>query len=106
FHVWLCDDQMRAVADFEFPYAKFDRGEPKWVKLPIDPTNVPAEFIVCVGFNPAATKGVYVHYDAKGAGNSLTGLPGAKPRAFARGDWMIRVHVDQPKDADALSGIR
>ncbi len=105
FHVWLCDEQMRAVADFEFPYAKFDRGEPAWVKLPVDPTNVPAEFIVCVGFNPAATKGVYVHYDAKGSGNSLTGLPGAKPRVFARGDWMIRVEVDQSKDADALSGM-
>jgi RNA polymerase sigma-70 factor (ECF subfamily) len=105
FHVWLCDDQMRAIADFEFPYAKFERGEPNWVKLAIDPTNAPADFIVCVGFNPAATKGVFVHYDAKGAGNSLTGLPGAKPRAFPRGDWMIRVEVDQPKDADALSAM-
>jgi RNA polymerase sigma-70 factor (ECF subfamily) len=105
FHVWLCDDQMRAIADFEFPYAKFERGEPNWVKLAIDPTNVPADFIVCVGFNPAATKGVFVHYDAKGTGNSLTGLPGAKPRAFARGDWMIRAQVDQSKDADALFGM-
>jgi RNA polymerase sigma-70 factor (ECF subfamily) len=75
------------------------------VKLAIDPTNVPANFIVCVGFNPAATKGVFVHYDAKGAANSLTGLPGAKSRAFPRGDWMIRIEVDQPKDADALSAM-
>jgi RNA polymerase sigma-70 factor (ECF subfamily) len=105
FHVWLCDGQMRAVADFEFPYAKFERGEPKWVKLAIDPTNVPTNFIVCVGFNPAATKGVFVHYDGKSTGNSITGLPGAKPREFPRGDWMIRVHVDQSKDADALSGM-
>jgi hypothetical protein len=56
-----------------------------------------------VSFNPAATKGVFVHYDAKSDGRSLTGLPGAAPRSFPRGDWLIRVHIDQPKEADALS---
>ncbi len=103
FHVWLCDENLNAIADLEFPYAKFKRGEPQWVKLPITPTQVPQEFIVCVSFNPAATKGVFVHYDAKSDGRSLTGLPGAAPRSFPRGDWLIRVHIDQPKEADALS---
>ncbi|HWB07773.1 MAG TPA: hypothetical protein VG826_00915 [Pirellulales bacterium] len=104
FHVWLCDDQLRAIADFPMPYVKFERGNPKWVKLRLDPTNVPSKFIVCVGFNPAATKGVFVHYDGKDGVNSLTGLPGSEPRAFTRGNWMIRTSVDQTKDADALLG--
>jgi hypothetical protein len=103
FHIWLCDEKLNAIADFEVPYGKFKRGEPAWVKLEITPTQVPQEFIVCVGFNPAATKGVFLHYDAKSEGDSSTGLPGASSRPFARGDWLIRAHVDQPKEADALS---
>jgi hypothetical protein len=105
FHIWLCDEKLSAIADFAFPYSKFKRGEPAWVKLEITPTQVPQEFIVCVGFNPAATKGVLVHYDAKSEGHSLTGLPGDASRPFARGDWLIRAHVDQPKEADALSEV-
>lgn len=105
FRVWLCDEQFGAIAEFEIPYSKFERGEPKWVKLPLEATNLPPKFVVCVGFNPAATKGVYVHYDTASGSNSLTGLPGAEPRGFSRGDWMIRVSVDQTKEADALSPI-
>jgi RNA polymerase sigma-70 factor (ECF subfamily) len=105
FHVWLSDDQFHAIADFEIPYAKFERGEPKWVKLPLDPTNLPPRFILGVGFNPAATKGVFVHYSSGSSADSLTGLPGSEPRAYPRGDWMIRASVDQPREADALSPI-
>lgn len=106
FRVWLCDEQFRAIAEFKMPYAKFERGEPKWVKLRLDPTNVPSKFIVCVEFNPAATKGVYVHYDGKDGVNSLTGLPGSEPRAFTKGNWMIRASVDQTKETDALAPIK
>jgi enamine deaminase RidA (YjgF/YER057c/UK114 family) len=102
-HVWLCDEQFRAVADFLVPYEKFERGEPKWVRLPLDPTSLPTEFIICVGFNPAASKGVYVHYAAGNGTNSLTGLPGTEPRAYPRGSWMIRASVDQLKEADSLT---
>jgi hypothetical protein len=94
---------LRAIADFAMPYAKFERGAAKWVKLRLDPTNVPANLIVCVGFNPTASKGVYLHYDGKEGVSSLTGLPGSEPRAFARGNWMIRARVDQTKDAHALA---
>lgn len=99
FHVWLCDEDFKAIADFSLPYAAFQRGEPRWVPLAIPPTLVPPKFIVCVGFNPTATKGVFVHRDKESSGNSLTGLPGDKATPFTQGDWMIRVEVDQPKTA-------
>jgi hypothetical protein len=102
FHVWLCDEEFRAIADFPFPYASFERGDPKWVALPVRPTLVPPKFIVCVGFDPSNTKGVFVHRDKEPSGNSLVGLPGDKPQPFAAGDWMIRVTVDQARGAAAV----
>jgi hypothetical protein len=97
FHIWLCDGQLNQIADFPIPYAKFARGPSKWVTLEVKPTLVPQEFIVCVGFNPTATKGVYVSHDlqANSDGTSLTGLPGDEPRPLAKGDWLIRVTVTQ-----------
>ena len=98
FHVWLCDKEFRAIADFPFPYKMFERGEATWVPLPIaKPTLVPGEFIVCVGFNPTGTKGVFVSQDKAGSGNTLSGLPGKSSSSFGAGDWMIRAVVDRPK---------
>jgi hypothetical protein len=93
FHVWLCDKDFKVIADSQFAYSKMPYGNPKWIALKIKPTRVPKEFIVCVGFNPTATKGVRMHYDAEGSGNSLTGLPGEEPEKFEKGDWLIRVSV-------------
>ncbi len=102
FHIWLCDKDFKVIADFPQPYAKFRREAPKWVNMPVEPTNVPSEFIICVGFNPTGTKGVFVGYDAEGSGSSFTGLPGGEFNSFSEGDWLIRVKVDQLKGADAL----
>ena len=102
FHVWLCDADFKQIADYPMPYARFARGPDRWVTLKVTPTEVPQTFIVCVGFNPTATKGVYVSHDAEGGGDSLMGLPGGGKRAFRGGDWMIRVTLDQPKSANAL----
>ena len=99
FRVWLCDENFRAIADFPFPYSAFESGEPKWVALPTRPTLVPQKFIICAGFDPTSTKGVFVHRDAASGGNSLSGLPGAEPQPFAAGDWMIRATVDPGKAA-------
>ncbi len=95
FHVWLCDKDFKIIADFPFPYSKFVRGKSEWVTLKVPPTEVPQDFIICVGFDPTRTKGVYVSRDKEGSGNSLTGLPGRGARAFNRGDWLIRARVDQ-----------
>jgi RNA polymerase sigma-70 factor (ECF subfamily) len=97
FHVWLCDEAMHSLAQFDFPYAKFERGDPAWVTLKIKPTTVPKKFVLCIGFNPEQTKGVYVHYDDRPAENSLTGLPGQEPKVFSTGNWMIRVTLARPK---------
>lgn len=100
FHVWLCDKDFKVISDNQFPYAKFQRGNPRWVALKIKPTRISEEFIVCAGFNPTATKGVFVHYDAEGSGNSLVGLPGEQGNDFAEGDWMIRVGVRDKGESD------
>jgi len=106
FHVWLCDGDFRTITEFEFPYSSFPRGTGGWVTLSVKPTNVPQEFILCVGFNPTATKGVFVHHDKGTSGGSLVGLPGEAGREFAEGDWLIRPIVDQLKTSDALKPLR
>ena len=96
--IWLCDTTFKKIAEFPVPYAYFVRGDPKWVTIPIKPTLVPPEFVVCVGFNPTATKGVYVHHDGSGSGNSFTALPGTNGQPFGKGDWLIRALVQETKD--------
>ncbi len=95
FHIWLCDTDFKVIADFPFPYARFARGPEQWVTFEVKPTQVPAQFNIVVGFNPTASKGVYVSYDRLPSDQSFTGLPGAKPRNFPSGDWLIRATVDQ-----------
>jgi hypothetical protein len=106
FHVCLCDKAFRQIADFPVPYAKFARGQARWLTVPLTPTQVPGEFIVCVHFNPTATKGVFVSRDAAGGGRSLTGLPGEPGRTCSEGDWLIRAEVDRLRAADALAPQR
>ncbi len=96
--VWLCDTSYKKIAEFPAPYSHFARGDAKWVTIPVRPTRVPQEFIVCVGFNPTATKGVYVHHDSGGSGSSFLALPGGKGQPFDKGDWLIRAVVQEAKD--------
>ena len=106
FHVLLCDANFKAIADFPFPYSMFEKGGPKWVTLEVTPTKVPQRFIIWVGFNPTATKGVYVNYDKavtskNGRETSIAGTPGGVAVPFARGDWMIRAVVDTVKSGNS-----
>lgn len=97
FSVWLCDTGYNAIKEFKFPYSKFaKRGYLNWVNLKTATTELPDEFILCVGFNPEQRKGVYVHHDAESSGNSLSGLPG-RMNAFDKGDWMIRAVIKTVK---------
>lgn len=102
FHIWLCDADFKTIADFPQPYSTFKRGASDWVKMPVRPTRVPREFIICVGFNPTATKGVYVSRDAGPSGRSMTGLPGQRARPLGNGNWLIRASIDRPNSADPL----
>ena len=97
-YVWLCDSDFKLLSVFPFAYATFQRGDAQWVTLPVKPTHVPQRFIICVGFNQTATKGVYVHHDSASSGDSLLGLPGRDNRAFDKGDWLIRAVVQQAAD--------
>jgi len=101
FHVWLCDAEFKAIADFPFPYASFPYGAPQWVRLAVKPTLVPRTFYLCAGFNPTATKGVFLSHDAAGSGTSASGLPGAAPEPFFQGDWLIRAAISNTKGAKA-----
>lgn len=100
--VWLLDADGGVVRTFEFPYGRFARGNPRWVALPIEPTEVPPRFSICIGFNPTATRGVFVSHDGDASGHSSLGLPGRGGAKLERGDWLIRVSLDQPAAADAL----
>ncbi len=106
FHVWLCDTELNVIADFPQPYGKFKKGNPRWVNLATKPTNVPSEFIVCVGFNPTGTKGVFVGIDGKDADSSMTALPGKEGKALDKGNWMIRLRLDQLKSANSLTLVK
>ncbi len=101
FRVFLCDEKFHQIAEFPFPYSKFERGEAEWITLPIKPTRVPRTFIVGVIFNPTQTKGVYVSHDKEGSGRSMVGLPGNEPRPFPQGDWLIRARLEPAKEKAA-----
>ncbi len=97
FFVYLCDDEFHKIVEFPFPYSKFKRGRSEWVTLKVKATPVPPKFIVGVGFNPEATKGVYVSHDGAGKGKSVVGLPDEEPEPFPKGDWMIRAKLERTK---------
>ena len=100
FRVWLCDSEFRSITAFAFPYAEFAPGKPKWVELPVMPTLVPQQFIICVGFSPTAQHGVFLSRDKARSGSSFTGLPGEKPRPFDGGDWLMRAVVREKPTKD------
>ena len=98
FNVWICDEQFKPIATFHFPYSSFARAAPAWKSFKVRPTKVPQKFIVCFGFNPHQTKGVYVSYDAEGSGNSLIGVPGkATNRAFRQGRLADPLQSGEPR---------
>jgi hypothetical protein len=95
FHVWICDAEFKPIATFEFPYGSFTRGEPAWKTFRLRPTRVPKNFIVCFGFNPHQTKGIFVSYDGRSSTTSKIGVPeDGSSRPFAKGNWLIRCQVE------------
>lgn len=104
FKVWICDSNFKPIATFRFPYSSYIRGEADWKLFRLRPTRVPKEFIVCFGFNPQQTKGVYVSYDDKPSENSMIGVPGKRPpKPFTKGNWLIRCEVEKRGGATKTS---
>jgi hypothetical protein len=58
---------------------------------------VPPEFVLCVSFNPTATKGIYANYDKGPSAHSFTALPGSDHAPFTEGNWLIRAQLDRLK---------
>jgi len=102
FDIALCDKDMGVITTWKKPIGVFERGDAKWVRLEVQPTRVPADFQVCLDFKPTSTKGVFMNFDSSTHGHSQVATPGKKGDALGEGDWMIRVELDQVKDADAL----
>jgi hypothetical protein len=102
FEIAMCDEDLKPIATWEKPYATFERGDLKWVRIELPPTRVPPRFCICLNFRPTASKGVYVAFDGSTKGQSLVGTPGRPGKAFDAGDWMIRVELDRAMEAEAL----
>jgi hypothetical protein len=97
FDLSLCDDQNRVIARFRPAYAAVPARGPAWVRLETTPpTRVPPTFRVVAEFNPTATSGVFVSYDASTSGSSFTSPAGKPDVPFKQGDWMIRAELDRP----------
>ena len=103
FEIALCDSQNKPIASWKKPYAMVARAaQLEWIRIDVPATRIPAEFNICLDFKPTASSGIYMGYDSSTSGNSRVATPGQEGNAFAKGDWMIRPHLDQPKEADAL----
>lgn len=109
FHVYVLDERLGMLADVKVPYKTFERGEMRWYVLKVPPVNVPRNFVVCLSFNPARMKGVYVGMDKDPSRlHSAMGLPskGIVPIKDEY-NWMMRVQLemDEPApDAPAEEG--
>jgi len=103
FEISLCDKENKPITSWKKGYAMVPRAaQADWIKIEIPPTRVPTDFVINLNFNPTASSGIYMAYDSSTNGQSHTSRPGQEGRPFTKGDWMIRPHLDQPKDADAL----
>lgn len=96
FRMTVLDGGYEVLQMWELPYMKFSkRGEPLyWVEFDTLGLEVPEDFYVVFDFNPHATNGVYVGYDADTSSHSYSGLQYERLREFHEGDWMIRVKVE------------
>ena len=93
FSISLCDAKFEVLKEFKVPYARFERGAEKWVKIELPATDVPEFFYVCVSFNPTATKGVFVGFDKNAAGHSRMALPDSHVTDAEGFDWMLRCYL-------------
>ena len=88
--VFLLDDDFQIIDEFTFPLKKFDRNMPRWVKLDIEPRELPSKFALCLDSNMALAVGA----DAENSGDSFFGLPGDDIYLCnSNGDWLIRAVV-------------
>ena len=102
FSIFLCDANFKVVREFKAPYSLFaQRGEWKWKRIVVEPTEVPDFFYIVIAFNPTATKGIYMAYDSDvPISHSRKAFPDSHlfdtEKVY---DWMIRCYL-KPADEE------
>jgi len=102
FSIFLCDAKFNVIREFKAPYSLFaQRGEWKWERIPVEPTEVPEFFYIVIAFNPTATKGIYMAYDADvSRSHSRRAFPGSHLMDTEKTyDWMIRCYLKPADEA-------
>lgn len=106
FEVVIASDDFTKRQVIKKPYSLFERGNEKWVRIPIDPVEVEGPFRVAVFFNPTRTKGVYVGIDTDSSPSHSASLTASDPtgeQTELDGDWMIRAYVTNQIEGEAKS---
>ncbi len=102
FSIFLCDADFKVIREFKAPYSLFaQRGEWKWERIVVEPTEVPNFFYIVIAFNPTATKGIYMAYDSDvPISHSRKAFPDSHlfdtEKVY---DWMIRCYL-KPADEE------
>ncbi len=100
FSIFLCDAEFNIIREFKAPYSLFaERGEWKWERISVEPTEVPEFLYIVIAFNPTATKGIYMAYDSDvPRSHSRKAFPGSHLMDTEKVyDWMIRCYL-RPAD--------
>jgi len=106
FQVVIANQDLSERLEFKRPYALFNRGAEKWVKVDIEPAEVQGTFHVAAFFNPTRTMGVYVGIDTDSSPTHSAILLASAPdkkQSDLQGDWMIRAFVTKEIDGEAKS---
>jgi hypothetical protein len=102
FSIFLCDADFKVIREFKAPYSLFaQRGEWKWERIAVEPTEVPEFFYIVIAFNPTATKGIYMAYDSDvPISHSRRAFPDSHLTDTEKVyDWMVRCYL-KPADEE------
>ncbi|MEZ8221923.1 hypothetical protein GG496_002093 [Candidatus Fervidibacteria bacterium JGI MDM2 JNZ-1-D12] len=108
FSIFLCNEKFEVIREFRAPYSLFaQQGEWKWERISVEPTEVPDFFYIVIAFNPTATKGIYMAYDADvPRSHSREAFPGSHLMDTEKTyDWMIRCYL-KPADEQTAANAQ
>ncbi len=95
FDIYVCDPQMEVLKQYQRAYSTFDRGEARWVRIPLEAVLLPDKFFILFHFHAEQTKGVYVHFDTSvPVSHSWVAVWGGETQQMReKADWMIRAVI-------------
>ena len=114
FVINLCDRDMNPIAAWEQQCDNFTIDRMKWTKFEVPPTRVPGDFWIYLRFRSTPAGGVDFGLDKNAKDRSacmalLGPIRHSDPienpgEIIEKGEWMIRVGLDCPKEADPPVG--